>query len=211
MILSFLKKSSSGMTLLELSAGIVVMSIIAIGMTSGAQAVMLHYQSDTVRQDMRQYGNNIVREIVREMNVAQKVEIDSFNGFARLKLYKYFTDLSPELTISCDDRLGIQFNGNIPVNGVLKFPSEGAFRGPNTRTIYVDDFVINQNTQPGLGSSTFKNSYLDITLVLAMESDVMDESFQPVKEQHVYHRTVFLGTSYIQTKVTNAMGVISNG
>ena len=79
------------------------------------------------------------------------------------------------------------------------------------RTIYVDDFVINQNTQPGLGSATFKNSYVDITLVLAMESDVMDESFQPVKEQHVYHRTVFLGTSYIQTKVTNAMGVISNG
>ena len=26
---------------------------------------------------MRQYGNNIIREIVREMNVAQKVEIDS--------------------------------------------------------------------------------------------------------------------------------------
>ena len=199
------------MTLLELSAGIVVMSIIAIGMTGGAQAVMLHYQSDTVRQDMRQYGNNIVREIVREMNVAQKVEIDSFNGFARLKLYKYFTDLSPELTIACDDRSGIQFNGSIPVNGVLKFPSEGVFRGPNMRTIYVDDFVINQNTQPGLGSATFKNSYVDITLVLAMESDVMDESFQPVKEQHVYHRTVFLGTSYIQTKVTNAMGVISNG
>ena len=39
MYLSFLK-NLSGMTLLELSAGIVVMSIIAIGMTSGAQAVM---------------------------------------------------------------------------------------------------------------------------------------------------------------------------
>ena len=53
------------MTLLELSAAIVVMAIIALGMTSGAQAVMLHYQSDTVRQDIRQYGNNIMREITR--------------------------------------------------------------------------------------------------------------------------------------------------
>ena len=47
-----------GMTLLELSAGIVVMSIIGIGMTNGAQAVMLHYQSNTVRQDLGQYGKH---------------------------------------------------------------------------------------------------------------------------------------------------------
>ena len=37
-----------------------------------------------------------------------------------------------------------------------------------------------------------------------MESDVMDEADE-VKEEHVYHRTVFLGTSYIQKKITNAM------
>ena len=53
-MVKFLRRTSAGMTLLELSAGIVVMSIIGIGMTSGAQAVMLHYQSDTVRQDLRQ-------------------------------------------------------------------------------------------------------------------------------------------------------------
>ena len=89
------------MTLLELSAAIVVMSIIAIGMTSGAQAVMLHYQSDTVRQDLRSYGNSIMREIVRELNKAQRIEIDGANEFSRLKLYKYFTDLTPELIIEC--------------------------------------------------------------------------------------------------------------
>ena len=63
MIKIILKRSRAGMTLVELSAAIVVMAIIALGMTSGAQAVMLHYQSDTVRQDIRQYGNNIMREI----------------------------------------------------------------------------------------------------------------------------------------------------
>jgi len=60
------------MTLVELSASIVVMSVIAFGMTSGAQAVMLHYQTDTVRTDIRHYGNSIIREITRELNLAQK-------------------------------------------------------------------------------------------------------------------------------------------
>ena len=63
MINQYFKKTSSGMTLLEISAMIIVVSIIALGMTSGAQAVLLHYQTDTVRQDLRQYGNNIMREI----------------------------------------------------------------------------------------------------------------------------------------------------
>ena len=40
-----------------------------------------------------------------------------------------------------------------------------------------------------------------------METDVMNDSFQSIKEEQVYHRTVFMGTSYIQTKVTNALGV----
>ena len=68
----FIRQSSSAMTMLELAAAIVVVSIIAIGMTSGAQAVMLHYQSDTVRQDLRQYGNNIMREITRGIEPCSK-------------------------------------------------------------------------------------------------------------------------------------------
>jgi len=38
-----------------------------------------------------------------------------------------------------------------------------------------------------------------------MESDVMDEA-GTVKEDHYFHRTLFLGTAYIQTKITNSMG-----
>ena len=196
----------SGMTLVELSAAIVVMAISSLGMTSGAQAVMLHYQTDTVRQDMRQYGNNIMREITRELNLAQKVEIGSQNGFATINLYEYFTDISPLIVVSCGQKSGIKFNNGVPVDGVLTFPSEGVFRGENQRTIYVDDFLVNYEQQGSPSLTLFKNSYIHLTLVLAMESDVMDESFQPVKELHTYHRTVFLGTAYIQNKVTNAMG-----
>ena len=193
------------MTLLELSACIVVVSIIALGMTSGAQAVMLHYQADTVRQDLRQYGNNVMREITRELNLAQKIEIDGQNGFSRIKLYEKFTDISPELTISCHNKYGIRFNGDDPVDGVLNFPIEGVFRGRGRREIYVDDFVVQYETAGGPSLSVFKNSYIHLTLNLAMKSDVMDEVTQDIIEEHTYHRTVFLGTAYIQTKVTNAM------
>ena len=204
-MLKLLKHTSKGMTLLELSAMIVVVSIIAIGMTTGAQAVMLHYQTDTVRQDLRQYGNNIMREITRELNLAQKIEIDGQNGFSRIKLYENFTDISPDLTISCHRRNGILFNSDIPVNGVLEFPREGVFRDNGQRTLYVDDFVVQYETVGSPGLSLFKNSFIHLTLSLAMESDVMDEVLQEIKEEHTYHRTVFLGTAYIQTKVTNAM------
>ncbi len=201
----FLRKTSNGMTLLELTAAIVVVSIIAIGMTSGAQAVMLHYQSDTVRQDLRQYGNNIMREIARELNLAQKVEIDGQNGFSRIKLYKYFTDINPKLVISCQGESGINFNNEVPLNGVLEFPSQGVFRGPNTRTVYVNDFIAEFDSDGGPGLTLFKNSFIKLTLILAMDSDVMDETFQSTKEQHIFYRKIFLGTPYIQTKMTNAM------
>ena len=202
----FIRQSSSGMTMLELAAAIVVVSIIAIGMTSGAQAVMVHYQSDTVRQDLRQYGNNIMREITRELNLAQKVEIDGQNGFSRIKLYKYFTDISPKLTISCQSETGIYFNNEVPLDGVLDFPRQGVFRGPNTRNVFVDDFIVEFDLDGGPGLTLFKNSFIKLTLVLAMESDVMDETFQPTREEQIYYRKVFLGTPYIQTKMTNAMG-----
>ncbi|GIR57244.1 MAG: hypothetical protein CM15mP64_6560 [Candidatus Neomarinimicrobiota bacterium] len=67
-----------------MAAAVVVVSIIAIGMTSGAQAVMLHYQSDTVRQDLRQYGNQIMREIARELNLAQKLRLMDRMDFQEL-------------------------------------------------------------------------------------------------------------------------------
>ena len=184
------------MTLVELSAMMVVVGIIALGMTSGAQAVMLHYQTDTVRQDLRQYGNNIMREITRELNFAQKIEIDGFNGFSRLKLYESFTDLSPYLTISCHNQNGIEFDGQIPLNGALKFPNEGVFRGNGQRSLFVKDFIVEEESDSRPTLAAFKESFLHLTLILAMQSDVMDEG-REIEEEHTYHKAVFLGTSYI--------------
>ena len=196
--------------MLELAAAIVVLSIIAIGMTSGAQAVMYHYQSDIVRQDLRQYGNQIMREISTELNLAQKVEIDGQNGFSRIKLYQYFTDISPKLTISCKQRTGIEFNSDVPLNGVLSFPNEGVFRGPKTRSVYVDDFIAEFDMDGGPGLTQFKNSFIKLTLILSMDSDIMDENLQATSEEHIFYRKIFLGTPYIQNKMTNNMSGSDN-
>ncbi len=204
MIKHLLKKTSAGITLMEVAATTIVVGIIALGMTSAAQAVILHYQTDTVRQDLRQYGNNIIREISRELNLAQKVVIDGQNGFSRIKLYEEFTDISPNLSISCDRRNGIEFNSDIPLNGTLKLPSQGAFRGNGQRDVYVQDFIVSTDVDTRPSLSLFKDSYVHITLILGMESDVMDEA-REITEDHTFHRTVFLGTPYIQKKITNAM------
>ena len=53
--------TSKGMTLIEMTAVVVVTSIIALGMTMGTRGVLLHYQTDHAA-GFRQYGNNVMRE-----------------------------------------------------------------------------------------------------------------------------------------------------
>ena len=54
-----LSKTSKGMTLIEMAAVVVVTGIIALGMTMGTRGVLLHYQTDHVRQVLRQFGYSI--------------------------------------------------------------------------------------------------------------------------------------------------------
>ena len=199
----YFHKSYCGMTLIELSAVIVVASIIGLGMTAAAQAVLLHYQADTVRQDLRQYGNNIMREISRELHLAQKVEIDGINGFSRLKLYDQFQSVTPDLVITCKSKDGIEFNDDIPLNGVLEFPDQGTFRGNGNRTLFVKDFTAEYEPSNRPGFTEFKRSFLHLQLTLSLTSDVMDEA-GPAEEDHFFQRSLFLGTSYIQQKITNS-------
>ena len=198
------QKFFSGMTLVELAAVIVVSSVIGLGMTSAAQAVMLHYQTDTVRQDLRSYGNSIMREISREMQLTQKINIDGLNGFARLKLYRFYTDINPELVISCRANEGIEFNNDIPLNGVLKFPNQGIYRSKRHRQVYVKDFRVTYEPDNRPGLAEFKESFLHVELTLSMTSDVMDEA-NAIEEDHYFYRSIFLGTAYIQKKVTNSV------
>ena len=196
------------MTLIEMAAVIVVTGIIGLGMTLGTRGVLLHYQSDWVRQDIRNYGNSIMREIVQELNIAQKVEVDGLNGFSRIKLYRFYNSMTPDVVISCHQRNGVLFNSDAPADGNLKFPSVGPYRNSGQRTIWVKDFVVNSepSSRPGLG--IFKQSYLHIELTLAMDQDVFING-QTTTEDHYFHRGAFLGHAYIMKKLSNDVSTIS--
>ena len=196
------------MTLLEMSAVIVVTGIIGLGMTMGTRGVLLHYQTDTVRQDLRQYGNSIMREIVRELNVAQRVEVDGLNGFSRIKLFQFYNDLTPSMVISCHQTNGVQFNYNIPIDGTLKLPHFGAYRDDGQRNVWVKDFVVTTEPSSKPGLTVFKQSYLHLELTIALDQDVFING-QNTTEDHYFHRGVFMSHSYIMKKLTNDQSAIS--
>ncbi|OUW78598.1 MAG: hypothetical protein CBD77_03915 [bacterium TMED217] len=206
--MKFLFKSSKGMTLLEMSAVIVVTGIIGLGMTMGTRGVLLHYQTDTVRQDLRQYGNSIMREVVRELNVAQRVEIDGLNGFSRIKLFQFYSDLTPSMVISCHQTNGVQFNYNNPIDGTLKLPNFGAYRDDGQRNVWVKDFVVTTEPSSKPGLTVFKQSYLHLELTIALDQDVFING-QNTTEDHYFHRGVFMSHSYIMKKLTNDQSAIS--
>ena len=206
-MISSLKKSK-GMTLIEMSAVIVVTGIIALGMTMGTRGVLLHYQTDTVRQDLRQYGNSIMREAVRELNLAQRVEVDGLNGYARIKLYQFYNDLTPSMVISCHQTNGVQFNYNNPVDGTLKLPNFGAYRNDGQRNIWVKDFVVTSEPSSKPGLTVFKQSYLHLELTIALDQDIFING-QNTTEDHYFHRGVFMSHSYIMKKLTNDQSTIS--
>ena len=204
----FLFKSSKGMTLLEMSAVIVVTGIIGLGMTMGTRGVLLHYQTDTVRQDLRQYGNSIMREVVRELNVAQRVEVDGLNGFSRIKLFQFYSDLTPSMVISCHQTNGVQFNYNNPIDGTLMLPNFGAYRDDGQRNVWVKDFVVTTEPSSKPGLTVFKQSYLHLELTITLDQDVFING-QNTTEDHYFHRGVFMSHSYIMKKLTNDQSAIS--
>ena len=203
-----LAKTSKGMTLIEMEAVVVVTGIIALGMTMGTRGVLLHYQTDHVRQDLRQYGNSIMREIVRELNIAQRVEVDGLNGFSRLKLFQFYNDLTPSMVISCHQTNGVQFNYNNPIDGTLKLPNFGAYRSNGQRNVWVKDFVVNAEAGSRPGLTVFKQSYLHLELTVAMDQDIFING-QTTTEDHYFHRGVFMSHSYIMKKLTNDQSTIS--
>ena len=149
-----------------------------------------------------------MRETVRELNLAQRVEVDGINGFSRLKLYRLYSDLTPSMVISCHQTNGVQFNYNNPIDGTLKLPNFGAYRNNGQRSVWVKDFVITSEPSSNPGLVVFKQSYLHLELTLAMDQDVFING-QTTTEDHYFHRGVFMSHSYIMKKLTNDQSSIS--
>ena len=198
--MKLIKNTASGMSLVELSAVMVVMSVIGLGLVYASQAVLFHYHNDQVRQEVRNYGNIIITEIAEELNKSQKVSIDGLNGFSRLQIFDDYLEDVPSLSVTANSTQGIRFNGQWPLNNNLVLPGDGYFFDNGRRQVRLIDFSVQQETGSSGGSPIFRQSLLHIELTLEIETDSYENDSE-ITEEHYFQRKVFLGNYYLNTSV----------
>jgi type II secretory pathway pseudopilin PulG len=198
--MKLIKNTASGMSLVELSAVMVVMSVIGLGLVYASQAVLFHYHNDQVRQEVRNYGNIIITEIAEELNKSQKVSIDGLNGFSRLQIFDDYLEDVPSLSVTAHSTQGIRFNGQWPLNNNLVLPGDGYFFDNGRRQVRLIDFSVQQETGSSGGSPIFRQSLLHIELTLEIETDSYENDSE-ITEEHYFQRKVFLGNYYLNTSV----------
>ena len=122
-----LKRFYPGFTLVEMCAVVVVLSIIGFSVAVTFNHINGSYRKDTVRMDVRHYGNTVMREITDRISKAQKVEFGSSQGFAEIMLYDDATKNLYKDKIKAVENDGILLNGEAMIGGSLLFPDKGSF------------------------------------------------------------------------------------
>ena len=80
---------ASGLTMIELVTTIVILGIIMTGLGLSLRMVTYHYQDDSVLLDVHNYGNAVMREIMKEISLARIINKEQVNGYSRISLKKY--------------------------------------------------------------------------------------------------------------------------
>ena len=78
-----------GLTIIEMVTTIVISGIMILGLGLSMSTIMYHYQDDTVLQEVRLYGNTVMREIMKEISLARFIEFSPINNYERIFLTKY--------------------------------------------------------------------------------------------------------------------------
>ena len=187
---------SNGFTFVEMSATIVVIGIIGLGLTMTLRTTFLHYSTDFVRQEIRHYGNTVIRELNERISHAQKVDFDVFNGFARIKLWDDASKAIPSEIIRASLENGILLNDEPLIDGTLHLPKIGRFRDNNQHRVSLINFQTQQAIENRPSLTKFKNAMINIDLVLGLESSVYTSGVTTT-EQFNFSRAVFIANNYI--------------
>ena len=187
-----------GFTLLEMGAVVVVISIIGIGIIMTSHTIMGAYRMDVVRQDIRHYGNTVVREISERIRTAEKVQFSSLLGFAKIDLWEDASQSTPSHIIQANAEEGILIN-NVPLlDGTLRFPSKGDLRDKEQYIVTLESFTTYQETEPPNRPSLVKvkraTRYID--LVLSMDPRV-NPNINVEKEEFNFNRNIFIANDYL--------------
>ena len=190
---------AKGLTIIELVTTIVILGIIMVGLGLSLRTVTYHYQDDSVLLDIHNYGNTVMREIMKELSLARIINKDQINGYSRISLKKYDVwGNETSTTITANALEGILFNYQDPLNGKLHFPTQGRFRGNNQRTIILKDFYAKEVDFIRPNLARYANSTWEINMDIEVESAVAPGG--TVTELVQFQRTAFMPNRYISPR-----------
>ena len=190
---------AKGLTIIELVTTIVILGIIMVGLGLSLRTVTYHYQDDSVLLDIHNYGNTVMREIMKELSLARIINKDQINGYSRISLKKYDVwGNETSTTITANASEGILFNYQDPLNGKLHFPTQGRFRGNNQRTIILKDFYAKEVDFIRPNLARYANSTWEINMDIEVESAVAPGG--TVTELVQFQRTAFMPNRYISPR-----------
>ena len=189
-------KRQSGLTLVELMTTIVVSGIMMLGLGLSLRVMMFHYQNDSVIQDVRQYGNTVMREIMKEISLSRFIDFSPINNFERIFLTKYDEYGNPtNTTITANAIDGVLFNYKLPLNGALALPKKGRFRNNNQRNISLREFDAWESKVISTRLQRFAQS--TITLLLELEVETINAPGGKQVEIIRFERKIFMPNKYI--------------
>ena len=190
---------AKGLTIIELVTTIVILGIIMVGLGLSLRTVTYHYQDDSVLLDIHNYGNTVMREIMKELSLARIINKDQVNGYSRISLKKYDVwGNETSTTITANASEGILFNYQDPLNGKLHFPTQGRFRGNNQRTIILKDFYAKEVDFIRPNLARYANSTWEINMDIEVESAVAPGG--TVTELVQFQRIAFMPNRYISPR-----------
>jgi len=188
---------ASGLTIIEMVSTIVVLSIIILGLATALRFISFHYQDDTVRLEIRNYGNIIMREIMKEISLSRFIDKDEINSFTRLKVTRYNRFGTPKTTIvSADPQDGILINGDYPLGGNLTLPVKGRFRNRKQRRVTLVDFEAQEVPMTRGNLRRVSQATWELDLILRMETAgaVGNDQVEDIE----FHRTIFMPNKFIK-------------
>ncbi len=189
-------KWQPGLTIIEMVTTIVIAGIMMLGLSLSMQTILYHYQDDTVLNDVRQYGNNIMREIMKEISLARFIDFDPTYNFLRITLTKYDDYNNPTRTVITANTMdGILFNYKLPLNGALALPKKGRFRNNNQRNISLKDFGRIETRE----TSSKLQRFAESTITLFIDLEVKTENAPGGRQVEIlrFQRKIFMPNKYI--------------
>ncbi|MBC8323838.1 MAG: hypothetical protein H8E70_09750 [Candidatus Marinimicrobia bacterium] len=195
-------KWQPGLMIIEMVTTIVVSGILILGLGLSMRTILYHYQDDTVLNEVRQYGNNVMREIMKEISLSRFINFDNTYNFLRIDLTSYDEFGNPKnITISANAIDGILFNYKIPLNGTLVLPKKGLYRNNNQRNISLKNFYREETIVVSSKLQRFAES--TITLTMDLEVETVNAPGGKHVETLRFRRKIFMPNKYISLASTS--------